>query len=743
VPRGDRLSVHVFGIRHHGPGSARSLLRALETLEPDAVLVEGPPDADAVIPFAAHEAMRPPVALLVYTPGATRDASFYPFATYSPEWQALRFALRRSLPVRFMDLPRANVAPRDTGERTAGHSEDPADRTRRDPLAAIAAAAGFSDGERWWDRMVESRRNETDAFEALAELMVDVRASIPQTLDPNEALREAAMRQIVRAAQREFERVAVVCGAWHVPALIAMPPAKADAELLKGLPRSKTTATWVPWTFGRLTMASGYGAGVESPGWYEHLWESGADPIPSWMTKAARTLRDAQIDISPAHAIEATRLCGMLAAMRGAPAPGLHEAADAIRSIFCFGDALPMALLQTHLIVGERLGAVPSDVPQVPLATDLANEQRRLRMPPGADARELDLDLRKPGDLERSHVLHRLNILEIPWGKPRSAGSGRGTFHERWHLQWHPEFAVDLIEAAAYGTTVREAAAAKVLAGTRMATHLSEVTALLESTFAASLDDVALPVLARIDELAALTHDVLRILDALPSLAQVRRYGDVRGTDAGHVGATIDALVARACVGLRSAVLALDDDAATAVFDRLVATDAAIRMLDVPRHRELWLEALASVAADERVHGLVAGRALRLLFDADAIDVAAVERGLSRALSRSVAAPVGAATIEGLLRGSGLVLVHHPALLETIDRYVVGLNAETFLETLPLLRRTFATFAAPERRAMGERIARGANVGSPPNTDDGDIDMERARLVIPVLHAILGERVST
>ena len=37
--------VRVLGIRHHGPGSARALLRALAELEPDTVLIEGPADA--------------------------------------------------------------------------------------------------------------------------------------------------------------------------------------------------------------------------------------------------------------------------------------------------------------------------------------------------------------------------------------------------------------------------------------------------------------------------------------------------------------------------------------------------------------------------------------------------------------------------------------------------------------------------------------------------------------------------
>ena len=105
--RGGSGAPTIFGIRHHGPGCARALLAALEALAPDIILVEGPPDAQAVVALATHAAMQPPVALLVYAPEAPRLAAFYPFTNYSPEWQALRFALERSLPVRFIDLPLA------------------------------------------------------------------------------------------------------------------------------------------------------------------------------------------------------------------------------------------------------------------------------------------------------------------------------------------------------------------------------------------------------------------------------------------------------------------------------------------------------------------------------------------------------------------------------------------------------------------------------------------------------------
>src|SRR6476469_7676014 len=101
-------SVHIFGIRHHGPGSARSVRQVLKELRPDCVLVEGPPDADDLLPLLIHKEMKPPVALLVYAADRPSEAVYYPFAAFSPEWQAIHHALKAGVPVRFMDLPQAH-----------------------------------------------------------------------------------------------------------------------------------------------------------------------------------------------------------------------------------------------------------------------------------------------------------------------------------------------------------------------------------------------------------------------------------------------------------------------------------------------------------------------------------------------------------------------------------------------------------------------------------------------------------
>ena len=101
---------HIFGIRHHGPGSARRLLEALGALRPSVVLIEGPSDASDLLPMLADAAMAPPVALLTYAADDPARAIFWPFATYSPEYQAACWAARNGDSKHPIRLPEANLS---------------------------------------------------------------------------------------------------------------------------------------------------------------------------------------------------------------------------------------------------------------------------------------------------------------------------------------------------------------------------------------------------------------------------------------------------------------------------------------------------------------------------------------------------------------------------------------------------------------------------------------------------------
>lgn len=771
--------VHVLGVRHHGPGSARALVRALDELRPDLILVEGPPEADGLVALAAHEDLEPPVALLAYPTsaatgkgGAQGRAAFWPFAVFSPEWQALRWAVEHDVPLRFCDLPAghrfatqaaddaATGAAEPDGPLDAAGQPDPStpaaedaaasggpeqaepaddeDALRVDPIAGLAHAAGYDDPERWWEDVIEHRRD-VPPFAAVAEAMAAVRESAP--VIGEDLVREAYMRQVLRAALKEgHQRIAVVCGAWHVPALTGdLPPAKADAALLKGLPTVPTTVTWVPWTHGRLASWSGYGAGVTAPGWYHHLFTAEDRPVERWLVGVAGVLRGEDLPVSSAHVIEGVRLADTLAVLRGRPLPGLAEVTEATRAVLCDGDDTRLELVQRKVVVGERLGRVPADAPSVPLARDLAATARRLKLAQQALITDHDFDLRKPSDLERSRLLHRLRLLGVGWGTPAQRKAGKGTFWESWRLQWHPEYAVDLIEASAYGVTVEQAATAKTVESATGA-DLPVLTGLLEACLLADLPGAQPRVLQELNDRAAVDTDVAQLMAAVPALARSLRYGDVRATSTDALAEVLTGLVTRIRLGLPGALTGLDDDAARDLRGHLDGTHEALNLLaDRLPLREEWLAALARLVDRSDLPGLLAGRLLRLLRDAGTFDADAVELRLSRALTVGVAPTTAAGYVEGFIAGGGLLLVHDEALLALVDRWLTGLHPDTFTAVLPLLRRTFAAFAAPERRAVGEQVRRlGSGTGrTGSDVDELDLDEARVARVLPTLELLL------
>ena len=753
------LPATLYGIRHHGPGSARSVRAALVEQRPDVVLVEGPPEADGLVALAADEEMRPPVALLGYVPGEPQQAAFWPFAVFSPEWQAIGYALGAGVPVRFCDLP-------------AAHQLAMADRdvppARTDPVAELAAAAGYDDPERWWEDVVEHVPGSA-VFDALAEAIGILRADAAEP-DPRDAIREAHMRKVLRRTVREgFERIAVICGAWHVPALRDLPSAAADDRLLRGLPKVKASLTWVPWTYGRLSYASGYGAGVRSPGWYDHLFCSPGQPVERWLAKAAAVLRDEGIPASPAHLIESVRLAEALAALRGRPLAGLEEVTEAAHSVLCEGSDLLTALIQRRLVVGERLGTVPPATPVVPLQRDLQDQQRHLRLRPEAHPRDHDLDLRKPNDLARSRLLYRLALLKVTWGTSRQCRTANiGTFRESWRLTWRPELDLALIEAGMWGSTVAAAATQRARSVAASATALDELTALTERCLLADLGDALPAVLAAVRDRAALEGDVTHLMAALPALVRAARYGDVRGTDPARLGEVANEMITRICAGLPVAVASLDETAEQAMREHIDAVNSATGLLvggggglysnggspgGTAASRDRWLDTLAVLARGDdpprpprvgmapRCPPVISGRLTRLLLDAGRVTADEAGVRMSRALSAAAPAAAAAGWAEGFLADSGLLLVHDDRLLALADGWLAGLSADAFTAVLPALRRTFGGFAPPERRAIGQQAARLDGSGRQPAvvaSATDDLDSERAALAASGAALILG-----
>ena len=736
--------LHLLGIRHHGPGSAASVAAALDDIDPAIVLIECPVDANDIIDFAGKPGMRPPIAILVHDAAEPAKAVFYPFAEFSPEWQAIRWALDRRRSVRFIDLP--------VGHRFGAVDEAPESLPpplHRDPLSVLARAAGESDGESWWNGLVEHSSGRPHIFAAIADAMSALRASLDTEtpLTPREAQREAHMRlEIGQALSKMDGHIAVICGAWHVPALGNVVPAKQDRELLKGASIAKTVATWVPWTDSRLATMSGYGAGVISPGWYRHLWNefhvrgSGRDPIAvaaRWQARVAGLLRQEGIPSSTASVIEAARLAISLGAVRGFPMPGLTEMQDASLSVMCNGDDLLLRLIGQKLVVGDEIGEVDESVPQMPLAEDLQRWQKKLRMKPSASEEELAVDLRSEAGLLKSALLHRLLLIDVPWGRVIDAQAGRGTFREIWRLAWAPELAVKLAEAVRFGTTIEQAAGNAALEAAERETSLTRCAELIGLCLNADLADAAEKLTGRLQLLSVNSGDVAELMLAVPPLINILRYGTARKLPRAGLEALVSGMATEVCAGLGLAARGLNDEAARAMFTAMRGFDAAVSLLDELYHAEAWLQALAGIEADDAATAFLRGYALRRLYDGQKYDVDTAATRLARALSPSEPPQKAGQWLEGFLSGAAQVLLHDAKLFSMIDVWLGSVAEHDFMELLPVVRRAVSSFDGMERRRLLEQVkrARSSKPDIPPDDPGAAAAFEKA---LPLLKLILG-----
>jgi Family of unknown function (DUF5682) len=724
-------STSYFGVRHHGPGSADSLIKALDELRPVAVLIEGPADASGLLPMLADPAMKPPVALLCYPEDDPAATSFWPFAEFSPEYQAALWAVRNKAALRFIDLPsterlsalpipRSAAAdePGEGGDATASPPDTPEEQHlaedvvaepphMRDPIGTLARAAGYEDGESWWSDVIEQNPAPGPIFAAVADAMAALREG-ETGLPGREAKREAHMRLAVAAAEKEFDGpIAVVCGAWHVPALKASVARKDDQALLKGMSRKKSATTWAPWTSPRLAFGLGYGAGVAAPGWSKHLWQmrGRTDAATVWLARIAGVLRGKGHLVSTASLIEAERLAFALAAIRERPKTGFEELRDAAVAALFNGDPILWQLIEAELLLGNDVGEIPADVPLAPLIEDLQRCQKEARLKPEALERELAVDLRSESGHYRSTLLHRLNVLDVPWGTLTDAGRSRGTFRERWVLTWEPEYAVRLVENLIYGPTIAKAANGRLIDMLGQAPSLDALAKLVQSAITANLDEASAAGLATLEQRAALSSNCQEMLASIPPLADITRYGEARRSDIARLAGLLERLTVEAAIALPHAARDLDADAAAALVAALRAANAGIELVEAGETVvEAWQKGLAEVLDSQRSTPLVAGCVAHLLYEAEALKAEEAAVLLERRLSPGTPVLDAAGFFEGFFSGAGQRLIYDEPLRSAVDGWLKSLDEETFVAHLPLLRRVFSSLDSMERRRLIEAV---------------------------------------
>jgi hypothetical protein len=718
-----------FPVRHHSPACAWHVRRLIAEMRPDAVLIEGPRDATALIPHLLHEKTRTPVAIYAtYVRRLEKDlperfSAYYPMCDYSPELAAIRAAREVGAATRFIDLtfpemvtaehrPKSDKALNLLEERHFKHSRF---------LQAASRRAGVRDSDDLWDHLyeVDFEQMDTAAFmrNVLAWCALSRQEYTPEMIaGEGSDVREGAM---AAAVAEEKGRVLVVTGGFHTVALPTTAPRTPEPVAVA---RDDAQVVLMRYGFEQLDRLNGYASGMPSPEFYQRLWE-GRDP-GEVMVELGRLLREKNSGTSVSDEIVALNQAKRLAALRGHARMSREDLLDGIRSAFVKGtediEGVMVLASARKLLAGERVGDVPPEAGQPPIVDDFRRTAARLRVDlDRVDTKEVALDLyRKVSHREISRFFHRLRFLEVgfaDWvkGPDFVTGEGLERIQELWRYRWSPAAEAVLIEKSLYGSSLEEAATAVALEKFRENSQSGQgrradlAARLLLEACRMGLHRRTQELLERTRGLVGEDSSFLSLVQAMEQLLVLHISREP--LEAHHLEGVADAAGAaydRACYLLPGlAATAPPEEERT--LDALNALLQAVTTLgDTPNRQELRWERLGELSRSTTGNAVLRGAAVGALYGEGRFGADEVVRHLRGHLlgARNDGAE-GAAFLRGLLRAGRNVLWQVPELLRAVHEVLRDWDEELFVRLLPLLRLAFSDLTPRESDRVGKAVA--------------------------------------
>ncbi len=708
--------VNFFGIRHLSPAGAYHLRNYLEEKRPKLVLIEGPCDLNEQMEFMVHPKTKPPIAILAYTKDVPVRTILYPYAEYSPEYQAICWCKEKKVECRFIDLPSEVFLAFSFDAKS--DKKDFSEEGEESTLNLM----GEEEHETFWERVLEhaqdaeSYRQGSNLFGSkIRELSWRGEEDQAETL-----VRESFMgRKIQDAIEEGYapEEIVVVTGAYHVDGLKDAKP-MTDAEI-KHLPRAEANHTLMPYSYYRLSSRSGYGAGNKAPAYYSLLWEARKRnqlqyTAYSYLSKIATFLREHGTPVSSAEVIEAVRLANALSLMRGGKAPVLYDLRDA--AVTCLGggsfSSISLALADTE--IGPMVGELPEGVSKTSIQEDFNRQMKQLKLEKfrSLTAQELKLDLRENRmvssekaaflDLYRSYFLYRLAVLGIGAVQKQEGKQENATWSEVWTFRWTPEAEIELVEAALKGDTVVQAVSFAMKERIENAKGMSEIAQAIEDSFCCGLEEVVAYATTRLQEMAVDTASLEDLAMTAHRLSMVIQYGSIRRLDSTPLIPVLKQIFYRCCLILASFCVC-DDNGSKSVLagmEYLNQTALAHEWLD----SEDWIKALWEVAQRDDLNTKLSGFSTAILLERGLMDAETLQLEVSRRLSKGTPADLGAGWFEGLAMKNRYALIARLSLWENLDNYLDTLDDEEFKRALVFLRRAFADFTSLEKDQIAENL---------------------------------------
>ena len=739
-----------FPVRHHSPTAARLVRELIQRMRPAAVLIEGPADFNDRMEelFLPH---RPPLAVYSYLrlPTGQRRGAYYPLCEHSPEWQALLAAHKIKAVVRFIDLPWADIA---VAENEPDNRYSDAEFRRSGYIAALCKRLGVEDFNTLWDTLFELDANiNIETYLQRAHHLCGNMRLLEGAGSATDRRREAFMAAMIRKTLDEHDgRVLVVTGGYHSVALKARLPGQAPTgmtEPAECVPAPPTEGeergiALTPYSFERLDSLTGYEAGMPNPGFYQQVWrdrrKGRTDTHHTLLQRIAQRLRENKQAISAADLIAAeTTACG-LAALRGHAEVWRTDLVDGIISSLikeemARGGRHPLLDAVHEVLRGGERGLLAEGAQLPPLVVDIQKHLETHELQARSQPRNVELDLHRTEDRQRSRILHRLRLLDVS-GYERTAGTDLSVrddlakVWERWHIGWSPDFDARCIESARYGPMLAEAAAARLTeAAGGIERDADKAAVLLLDTALAGLTDLADNLLARLKDLVRSDGNFFTVTPALRHLLYLYRYDAVLET-AGHgeIGALVVETYQRGLWLLEALGQVTGQDAELLNGLQLLRETFERCEQALSLDRGELVQALTRIGADRAHRPLVRGGVLGAQWSLGTTGGEQVKTALRQFADADhlgdFLTGLFALAREQVQRQRDLVL----AINELLGRY----GDEDFLTALPALRLAFTYFTPREKHHLALTLREALGLKDTPEMAALTVDTETAALAL-------------
>ena len=660
---------------------------------------------------------KPPIAVLAYTKEAPVRTILYPFAEYSPEYQAIQWCHNHHVTCRFIDLPSETFL----AIPECGMQEAEGEECRMNVYEQLDQQSGEDGHDTFWERVME----QAGSMEAYHMGANSFGANIRNLTAGREndwaetVLREAYMRQQIKKAVDsgiEPENIVVVTGSYHVEGLKSWQ--EADEDLSK-MPKVGANHTLMPYSYYRLSTRAGYGAGNKAPAYYALLWEGLKKGEPmyavySYLIRLAKYQREKGNPISSASVIEAVRLAMSLASLRGGTIASLRDLRDAAQTCIGEGSVSNIILATADTEIGTTIGALPDGVSRTSIQEDFYRQLKDLKLEKYREltAQDLMLDLRENRrvsseksafiDLHRSFFLHRLRVIQVSFAQQQAVNQDNATWSEHWVVRWSPEAEIELVESALKGDTIDGAASFAMKERVENAAKMGDIALVIEDACCCGMEKAVGYATAALQKMAVHAASVEDLAKTAQRLSVVIQYGNIRRIDAKPLEPILKQLFYRACLILESACVC-DDAASKAVLTAVEQLNSVELAHDFLAHEE-WIKVLNNISERDDLNTKLSGFAAAILLERGNMNTQQLRTEVSRRLSKGIPADLGAGWFEGLAMKNRYALIARLSLWESLNDYLVTLDDEEFKRALVFLRRAFADFSAVEKDQIAENL---------------------------------------